>query len=287
MLENQNQSTIIGSSSTAPYLNSLALKYGYCSDYVGLWGVSLPNYIILTSASNQGITADDEPPSKYLLTGPSIFDSLNTKGLSWSAFAESLPSECYQGKSTGSPVVFSVHHVPSLYYKDLVDSAPQCAKTVNITELDPTSLPTFCIVTPNNNHNSHNAPSDVPASDTWCKGFLSPILSSSDFTTGKLAIFIVYDNAWSPLLGNSPCIILWSGMTSPVVSANSYNHYDTIATIESLLGLPFLTNNDKNAQIMSEFFPSSGTPPTIDNVGLLIAAVVVAAIVITIVLVTK
>lgn len=258
MMENQNQDSIVGTKSTAPYMNSLAQKYGYCTNFKGLTGKSLPNYFALT-AGQLLVSTDVEPPSQYQQTARSIFDNLNSKGLTWNTFAELLPSTCYQGSSK---LPFSVHHVPALYFKSITSNAAQCAKIEDSTKLNAVSLPNYTMLVPDNDHNCHNGPFTIPAADTWLKSFLAPILASSDFGSGRLAIFIVFDNSWTGngVVGGSglvpsPCIVVWNNMTTPVVSNNAYNHYNVLATIGSLLGLPTL----KIASVMNEFFQQHTT----------------------------
>ena len=55
--ENKSYSQIVGSSA-APYINDLIKHYALSSDYFALFHPSLPNYIALTSGSNDGITDD-------------------------------------------------------------------------------------------------------------------------------------------------------------------------------------------------------------------------------------
>ena len=62
MDENQPFSAIIGNSS-APYINSLAQRYALATNYQAVTHPSLPNYLAITSGSNDGITTDCNPPS--------------------------------------------------------------------------------------------------------------------------------------------------------------------------------------------------------------------------------
>jgi phosphatidylinositol-3-phosphatase len=251
MLENQDQATIIGSSSLAPYLNSLAKAYAYCSDYHGLFNVSLPNYLALTCGATP-LTADDEPPSSYQLSNKNLADLVEAAGLSWNCFAELLPSTCYQGKTK---LPFSVHHIPYLYYSDITKNATRCAKIVPLTAWDALTTPSYSMVVPDNDHNSHNSPNDVPVSDAWCKAFLEPLIGSSTFQAGKVLLLITYDNGWSGNgIGPSPCIIAAPQVIPGTVISAARGHYDTLRTIEEALGLGTLTSHDAGAHPFVEAF---------------------------------
>ncbi|TMD10949.1 MAG: hypothetical protein E6I96_16725, partial [Chloroflexi bacterium] len=57
VMENHAYSEIIGSSS-APYINGLASKYGLATNYAAVAHPSLPNYLALSGGSTFGITSD-------------------------------------------------------------------------------------------------------------------------------------------------------------------------------------------------------------------------------------
>ena len=57
VMENKEYGDVIGSRK-APYLNSLARRYGIATSYYGIRHPSLPNYLALTSGGTQGISCD-------------------------------------------------------------------------------------------------------------------------------------------------------------------------------------------------------------------------------------
>jgi phosphatidylinositol-3-phosphatase len=233
----------------APYTYSLAKRFAFASDYTTFNNNSLPNYMVGTSGSACGFTTDEAPPSKYLKANRSIFDSLTAAGKSWKWYAEDLPGPC--PITVGSKGLYVARHVAPLYYRS-VAKGPGCANVVDLSTLDLTNLPVFSGVTPNIYHDGHT-PASVPNTDAFNQSFFPPLLASSDFTTGKLAVFVVTDNG-KPFTVPSPFIVLWAGLTKPVVVSAKRTHYDMLHQIEKLLGLPFLTPNDKNAVGFPEIF---------------------------------
>jgi hypothetical protein len=234
----------------APYTYGLATSPGgaACSDYHGFSNASFPNYVSFTSGSMFGITKDEAPPDKYTINQPNVFQSLTTAGKDWKWFAEDLPSA--NVLSVAVKGEYASRHVPPLYFKSVQTSG--LANVVPLTALDVTNLPPFSGVTPNLFDDGHT-PASVPNTDKFNKTFFPPVLASDDFTSGRLVIFIVTDNG-TPFSTASPCIILWAGIQTPVVISAKRTHYDLLHQIEVLLGLPFLTDNDKAAVGFPEVF---------------------------------
>src|SRR5437868_12879128 len=88
--ENHNYSSVIGSSSM-PYLNSLANKYGLATQFYANTHPSIGNYFMMTTG--QIITNDDSFNSP--VSADNIVRHLITAGKTWKSYAESLPSVGY------------------------------------------------------------------------------------------------------------------------------------------------------------------------------------------------
>src|SRR2546426_3620274 len=84
--ENHSYSSVIGSSSM-PYLNSLAKKYGLATQYYANTHPSIGNYFML--ATGQIITNNDSFCST--ITHDNVVRHLLTAGKTFKAYAESLP----------------------------------------------------------------------------------------------------------------------------------------------------------------------------------------------------
>ena len=128
-MENHSFSDIIGNTSQAPYINSIAASCGLATDYHNTTHPSLPNYLAATS----GIAQGSLPATVYLDCSPSVIchmtvGSIFGQGESWKAYEESMPSNC----DTSSSGPYSVSHNPAPYYT-----------SVSYTHL---TLPTICSV---------------------------------------------------------------------------------------------------------------------------------------------
>ena len=87
-----------------PYLNSLIKSYGLATQYYANAHPSLPNYLWLSSGSNDGVTTDDCASTTGALNVDNAARELNRAGLSWKVYAESLPAVGYMGCSSGEYV---------------------------------------------------------------------------------------------------------------------------------------------------------------------------------------
>jgi hypothetical protein len=226
-MENENLGSIIGSSS-APYINSLANAYGLATDYSAISHPSLPNYIALTSGSDQGIT-DDSDPSSHPLSVPSIFSQL-TAGASRS-LEQNMTASC--GRSNAGE--YAVRHNPETYYTNL---GTDCANyDVPLGALPDTSA-RFTFVTPNLINDMHDG--TIADGDSFLAAFVPELLATPQYRTGSTAIFITWDEG-SDSSNQVPCIVI-SPYTHGVKDATAYTHYSLLRTTEELLGLPLLAN---------------------------------------------
>src|SRR5262249_24230006 len=114
---------------------------------------------------------------------------------------------------------------------------------------------------------------NVAAGDEWLHENVPTIMNSPMWNdpTQRSAIFLTFDEDYNNIslgIGNQGNHIVMivipspgaapSGMASGRFPANGhYNHYSLQRTIEESLGLPPLTNNDRYARPMNEFWSCS------------------------------
>ena len=154
MMENQSEAGVIGNSA-CPYFSSLAKAYSYATNYHGITGYSLGNYEALT-AGQVTVTGDVEPPSAYQQNVSNIADLCDTKGLTWAAYAEGYASDWLTTKTV---LPYSRHHEPFLYFKDITTNATRLGHIKALTQFSPGSMPNYCMITPDNDHNGHTGQS--------------------------------------------------------------------------------------------------------------------------------
>ena len=70
-------------------------------------------------------------------------------------------------------------------------------------------------------------------------------------------LIIVWDNDNKDGTSASPCIFVGPSTKGVGAVSTNYDHYNTLHTIEALLGLPTLTTNDAKAATMTDMFQAS------------------------------
>jgi len=93
--ENHAKQQIMGNH-TAPYINSLMTQGANLINYHAIEHPSQPNYLDLFSGSNQGVTDDALPKSKF--STDNLASELNEKKLTFAGYSEDLPSIGYNGE---------------------------------------------------------------------------------------------------------------------------------------------------------------------------------------------
>jgi hypothetical protein len=239
LMENENFGSIVGSGS-APYINSLASTYGLATDYSAISHPSLPNYIALTSGSDQGIS-DDSDPSSHQLNVPSIFSQLPA-GASRS-LEESMPSSCAAGNSGE----YAVRHNPETYYTNL---GTDCSNYDVPLGAAPDLSARFTFVTPNLIDDMHDG--TIADGDNFLKSFVPALMATPQYQAGNTVIFITWDENSGSTGNQVPCIVI-SPYTHGVKDPTPYTHYSLLRTTEELLGLPLLGNAASANSMLGKF----------------------------------
>jgi hypothetical protein len=114
MLENHSDQAVVGDAN-APFITTLARRYGHAKRYYGVTHTSLPNYITLTSGSNWWVN-DDDPNNRF--PHRSLVDQLEAHGLSWVAYMESMPETGYLGSywPNAKTAIYVNRHNPFILY---------------------------------------------------------------------------------------------------------------------------------------------------------------------------
>jgi phosphatidylinositol-3-phosphatase len=246
-MENHSFGDIIGNTSQAPYINSLAAECGLATNYHNISHPSLPNYIAATS----GLTVsqvrpfknDCSPSKKCSTTAPSIF----SQGETWKAYEESMPTAC----DPANAGEYAVRHNPPPYYTTLAGCPSFDVPYSQLaTDLSGNTLPAFSFVTPNLIDDMHDG--TIADGDAWLASNLPTILNSPQYQSGTTAVFVTWDEGTGGK-GAENCvtnttdpscqvatIVISPSTPAGVQSATAFNHYSLLGTTEQLLGLPTL-----------------------------------------------
>src|SRR5262249_40864560 len=187
---------------------------------------SLTQYVgQVTGARQPGTVNDCSPSLSCSTTSDSIFRQARRAGVTAINFVEGARKPC---DASGN----AAKHIPALYLWGAGDRAACVAQVLPLSELHADALPAFAFVTPtlcNDGHDCGNA-----TVDAWARAHVQPVIDSSAYRSGDVAVFIWYDE-------DHPVPNLWiapSARRGPIRVAAGYA--GTLAPWESMLGLPCL-----------------------------------------------
>jgi hypothetical protein len=240
VMENHAAGQVVGSPS-APYLNGIAAKCGYATNFYAESHPSLPNYIAMTSGATQGVN-DDAAPSAHPLNVPSIFSQL---GADWKSLQESMPSNCAK-TSSGQ---YAVKHNPAAYYTNI---AAACAAQDVPLGSTPDVSAKFTFITPNMCSDMHDC--SVATGDSWLGTWVPKILDSAEYRSGTTAVFITFDEDDSSANNHVATLVLAPTTPAGHTDAGSFNHYSMLRTTEEMLGLPVTLGGAVGAMSMRSAF---------------------------------
>jgi acid phosphatase len=272
--ENQSYQSVAGSSSM-PYLNQLANRYGLATNYFANTHPSIGNYFWLTTG--QQITNDSNFAGP--VTADNLARQLIAEGKSWRSYAESLPSVGYTG---ADQYPYVKRHNPFAYFSDVVGTT-QANNLVPFSQfgsdLNTNQLPKFSFIIPNQYNNAHDCPQALPsctnadklaAADTWLKNNIDPLLASPVFRQDGLLI-VVFDESVDTDTANGggkvAMVVVSSQANQAFQTTTFYQHQSTLRTIAQALGLSSYPGAAANAPGMGEFFGSvPNTAPVVNSV---------------------
>jgi len=251
VLENEERSSIIGNPA-APYINSLAGRYGLATNYTAIGHPSQPNYIALASGSTDGVTDD----GNHDISARSIFDQLDGSGRTWRVAAQNDRPGCNASATASAgqdgPGTYARKHNPAISFTSISRDPTRCSRITDLHAFDPAAA-NFTWIVPNLCNTMHDCP--IATGDAWLASFLPGILGSSAYKQAGL-VLITFDEGTTNIGGGGQVATL---VISPLaktgfVSAVAHDHYSLLRTIQAAWGLPCLAQSC-NANDLGEFFP--------------------------------
>lgn len=223
VMEENHSFKQVTKSTVVPYLHMLAAQGANFTDSHGVRHPSEPNYFALFSGSTQGARGDG---CKYAFDVPNLATELIAAGLSFGAYAESLPS-------VGSTVCatnegYARKHNPSVSFTNVPTDL-----NMPFTSFpsDYSQLPTVSIVIPNQRNDMHSGP--MARADAWLQTNLDGYVQWA--MTHNSLLIVTWDEGGNH--NSIPTIFV-----GPMVQVGPYSeridHYDVLRTIEEMYGLP-------------------------------------------------
>jgi acid phosphatase len=240
MEENHAYSQIIGNTQ-APYIKSLARKGALFTNSHAISHPSEPNYMAITSGSTYGLSSDKCP---FSTPKANIGSELIAAGLSYADYSESMPSQGYEGCTSGE---YARKHNPAANYTDLPSSVNQ-----TFAQFPPSSsyasLPTVSFVDPNLLDDMHDG--TVAAGDSWLKEHMGSYLTWA-MSHNSLLVVTWDENNGTP--GNKIATIFAGADIKAGRYSERVTHYSVLRTLEQAYGLKALGRSASATPITDVF----------------------------------
>ncbi len=287
-MENKGFEDIVGSSK-APFINSLINAYGLADNYYGLTHPSLPNYYPVIGGTDFGLTYNCATPC--IDADTTLVSNITAAGKTWKGYAQSLEPGASPLTATAD---YSPDQLPFPAYKSIANDPAALANVVPLEQMaedlkSVATAPNYAWFAANEDFNGEGPvdfpwgmlkfalsqltpgnPYNIPALDEFLSENVPVVLNSAVWNdpTRKSALIVTFDednNNTSLNFGNEGNRVVFvvipsqgaidAGMrTGAFTATNHYNHYSLLRFIEDSLGLPTLTNNDKFAAPLNEFW---------------------------------
>lgn len=250
--ENQSFSTVYHNH--MPWLSALGDKYGVATNYYSDEEGSLLDYLWLSSGSGEQNFGCDGNQCANAVTDNNIFRQLNSVGMSWNVYAESLPTPGFMGAFSGD---YAKRHDPAAWYSDVVSSPTQQQNIVPFSQfgvdLAASDLPDYSIIVPNLADDAHNGTPE--AADEWLKENIGPLLDSPYFHSGgNSVLFVTFDNGDKDAQGQVLTVVAGQRVIPGVKVGTYFRHENTLRTIMELLGVGNYPGASATAAPMNQFF---------------------------------
>ena len=232
IFENKSYSQIIGSSSDS-FINSLADSGALFTKFYAKVHPSQPNYVILFSGQQMGVTDDFQPKGTPFST-PNLGAAMIAARLKFMGFAEGLPYVGYSGDSSGKYVR---KHCPWVNWQALAPNGIDSILSRPFSDFPAkfSTLPDFCFVIPNLDNDMHDG--TINAGDVWLKKNISAYAAWAKKNNSLLVITFDEDNMKEK--NRIPTIFYGAKVVTGKYN-DSLNHYNLLATFQSMYGLkPF------------------------------------------------
>ncbi|UQC85694.1 phosphoesterase [Colletotrichum lupini] len=192
---------------------------------------SEPNYFASVSGDYLGMNNDNFNRADRNVS--TVFDLLDTQGISWAAYQEDMPFSGFEGMAWVKNLSM-VYPERSQFHKDLKAN----------------KLPQWLFCTPNMTSDGHDA--SVTTAGAWNRKFLEPLLEDKNFMNNTLVLVTWDENETYTQKNRILGILLGDSIPKELVGttdSNFYNHYSELATVEANWDLPTLGRWDVGANV--------------------------------------
>lgn len=245
VLENTDAKTAL----KQDYLKRLTQRGTYLDQFFAAGRPSQANYIAMTSGSKNGVKSNKVVD----LDVKNIADLLEAQKLTWKAYVEDFPGNCFTGARAKN---YQRKHNPFISYLNIQKNSDRCSRIVNSSELqnDVTSgrLPNYSFYVPNMKNDGHDT--NVKYASKWLEENFEPLLQNPQFMNDMLFV-VTFDEGRKYFSKNQVyTVLLGDSVKAGYVSKESANFYDLLRTIEDNFSLGNLGKSDSTARGLTDIW---------------------------------
>lgn len=270
MMENTTNTQVIGDTTDAPFINSLAQTGALMTNYSGVYHPSDENYLAVAGGDTFVNGAVYYPNIK--VAANHIGDKLEAIGKTWKAYEQGMGTPC--NLTNNNDKYYEPDDAPFINFTNISGNPTRCAAhlfdtTQLTTDLQSASTtPNFSWIAADDYYDGEasgdGSATSLQVQDGWLKQILQPIFASPAWTTQRSLVILTWDESDASATNHIAAMLLGSqGLVgSGVISTQPYNHYNSGRTIEAALGISPLTANDTYAQGINDAFTPAASAPT-------------------------
>ncbi|KAK1530251.1 phosphoesterase, partial [Colletotrichum costaricense] len=224
---------------------------------------SEPNYFASVSGDYLGMNNDNFNRADRNVS--TVFDLLDTQGISWAAYQEDMPFSGFEGMAwvnqQNGANDYVRKHDPPIFFDSVTSSEQRLSQVKNLSmvypersqfhkDLKANKLPQWLFCTPNMTSDGHDA--SVTTAGAWNRKFLEPLLEDKNFMNNTLVLVTWDENETYTQKNRILGILLGDSIPKELVGttdSNFYNHYSELATVEANWDLPTLGRWDVGANV--------------------------------------
>jgi len=226
MEENHSYADIIGDTTDAPYMNTLANGGALLTSSYAITHPSEPNYLALFAGSTFGLSSDACPVSEG--TTANLGSELLAAGDTFKGYSEGLPKTGSTSCTSGN---YARKHSPWVNFSN-VPTSDSLPFTSFPSSSNYASLPTVSFVIPNLQDDMHDG--TIAKADSWLNSNISAYATWA--TTHDSLLIVTWDEDDYTENNQIPTIFYGQNVVQGQYD-ESVSHYNVLATLEQMYGL--------------------------------------------------
>lgn len=268
MMENTDYPAVIGDTTDAPFINSLASGGTLLGESSGTYHPSDENYLALAGGDNFVQGAIYYP--NIHVDASHLGDRIEAVGKTWKGYEQGMGAPCNLSNNNDS--YYAPDDLPFINFNNIRNDIARCqAHLQDLTQFavdlqSSATTPSFVWLSADDYYDGeasgNGSPNSLKVQDGWLKQTLQPLFNSSAWKNQRSLLILTWDESESRG-GNHIATILADSqglVNRGYVSSASYNHYGITRTIEGALGLAPLTANDRYAEPVNDAFLPVASP---------------------------